>query len=120
MRFEVCDAARLEVDEPFDAVFVFDAIHDQVDPVGVLERIHAALVPGGVFVMKEPHAADNLEDNIANPMAPLLYSASTLHCLTVSLAHGGAGIGTVFGEQLARRMLADSGLHRHPSARGAR
>ena len=65
--FEVCDAARLEVDEPFDVVFVFDAIHDQVDPVGVLARIHTALTAGGCFVMKEPHGSDNLEDNIANP-----------------------------------------------------
>ena len=69
------------------------------------ERIHDALVPGGVFVMKEPHAADALEDNIGNPMAPILYGCSTLHCMTVSLAHGGAGIGTMFGEQLALAAL---------------
>ncbi len=43
-------------------------------------------------------------------MAPTLYATSTLHCLTVSLAHGGAGIGTVFGEQLARRMLTEAGF----------
>jgi len=110
VRFVVCDAARLQVDEPFDAVFVFDAVHDQVDPDAVLARIHAALAPSGWFVMKEPHAADALEDNLGNPMAPILYSASTLHCMTVSLAHGGAGIGTMFGEQLARRMLADAGF----------
>ena len=30
--------------------------------------------------------------------------------MTVSLAHGGAGLGTVWGEQLARRMLADAGF----------
>ena len=48
--------------------------------------------------MKEPHAADRLEDNIGNPMAPLMYAVSTLHCMTVSLAYGGAGIGTMFGE----------------------
>jgi SAM-dependent methyltransferase len=116
--FEVRDAARLEVDHPFDVVFVFDAIHDQVDPGGVLERIHSALTNGGIFVMKEPHASDNLEDNMANPMAPLLYATSTLHCMTVSLAHGGAGIGTVFGEQLARRMLAAAGfvdIQLHPA-----
>ena len=110
LHFEVCDAARLIVDAPFDVVFVFDAIHDQVNPSGVLARIHAALASGGHFVMKEPRAADNLEDNIANPMAPILYSVSTLHCMTVSLAHGGAGIGTAFGEQLARSMLADAGF----------
>ena len=116
--FEVCDAARLQVADPYDAVLVFDAIHDQVDPAGVLARIYAALVPGGVFVMKEPHFADELEDNMANPMAAALYATSTLHCLTVSLAHGGAGIGTVFGEGLARRMLAEAGfgaIEVHPS-----
>jgi len=53
-RFEVRDAARPEVTEPFDVVFVFDAIHDQVAPAAVLERIWAALVPGGTFVMVEP------------------------------------------------------------------
>src|SRR5207245_8284922 len=84
----------------------------------VLERIHAALAAGGSFVMKEPHAADSLEGNLDNPMAPVLYSMSTLHCMTVSLAHGGAGIGTMFGEQLARTMLADAGfvdIHVHPA-----
>jgi hypothetical protein len=60
--------------------------------------------------MKEPHAGDSLEGNLDNPMAPVLYSMSTLHCMTVSLAHGGAGIGTMFGEQLARTMLADAGF----------
>jgi SAM-dependent methyltransferase len=108
--FSVCDATRLVVDHPFDAVFVFDAIHDQVDPSGVLVRIHDALTDDGFFVMKEPHAADSLEDNLGNPMAPILYSISTLHCMTVSLAHGGAGIGTMFGEQLARRMLVEAGF----------
>jgi trans-aconitate methyltransferase len=44
--FEVCAVARLSVDLGFDVVFVFGAIHDQADPCGVLERIHAALAPG--------------------------------------------------------------------------
>ena len=109
-RFEVADAARLTVEQPFDVVFVFDAIHDQVDPASVLDRIHAALAPGGLFVMKEPRVSSELQDNVANPFAPLLYSVSTLHCLTVSLAHDGAGLGTAWGEQRARRMLADGGF----------
>jgi len=110
LRFEVADAARLDATDSFDIVFVFDAIHDQVDPAGVLRCIYTALRPGGVFVMKEPRAGDALEDNIGNPFAPILYSCSTLHCMTVSLAHGGAGIGTVFGERLARQLLADAGF----------
>jgi hypothetical protein len=91
-------------------VFVFDAIHDQVAPAAVLERICAALAPGGTFVMVEPRASSHLEDNLANPLAPLLYSISTLHCLTVSLAGGGAGLGTAWGEELARSMLAEAGF----------
>jgi SAM-dependent methyltransferase len=111
IHFEVCDAATLTVDEPFDAVFVFDALHDQVVPAAVLAHIHNALAPGGVLFMKEPHAADELENNIGNPMAPILYATSTLHCMTVSLAHDGAGIGTMFGERLACTLLADAGFH---------
>jgi SAM-dependent methyltransferase len=110
VRFETCDVARLAVREPFDAVFVFDAIHDQVDPTTVLARIHAALRDGGSFFMKEPHAADTLEENAMNPMAAVQYALSTLHCMTVSLAHDGAGIGTAFGEGMARRMLTDAGF----------
>jgi SAM-dependent methyltransferase len=110
LRFEVGDAAQLEVDEPLDVVFVFDAIHDQVSPDTVLARIHDALADDGLLFMKEPHGADTIEGNRENPMAPILYSVSTLHCMTVSLAHDGAGIGTMFGEGLARQLLADAGF----------
>jgi hypothetical protein len=60
--------------------------------------------------MKEPRLSSNLEDNVGNPFAPMAYAVSTLHCMTVSLAERGAGLGTAFGEQLARRMLADAGF----------
>jgi SAM-dependent methyltransferase len=109
-RFEVRDAATLAVEQPFDVVLVFDAIHDQVAPAEVLARIHAALAPGGRFVMVEPRASSDPAGNLANPLAALLYSVSTLHCLTVSLAGGGAGLGAAWGEELARSMLADAGF----------
>jgi SAM-dependent methyltransferase len=108
--FEPCDAADLAVDEPFDAVFVFNAIHDQAEPAAVLGRVHDALAPGGAFVMDEPRVSSDLADNIGNPLAPFTYAVSTLHCLTVSLAAGGAGLGAAWGEQLALRMLADAGF----------
>lgn len=110
VRFEVRDAAALRVEQPFDVVFVFDAIHDQADPARVLERISAALAPGGLFVMVEPRASSRLEDNMAEPLTAWLYGISTLHCMTVSLAQGGAGLGTVWGEQQARAMLAEAGF----------
>jgi SAM-dependent methyltransferase len=109
-RFEVRDVAGLTVEEPFDVVFVFDAIHDQVAPAAVLERIYAALAPGGQFVMVEPLVSSDLAGNLANPMAPMLYAVSTLHCLTVSLAGGGTGLGAGWGEERARAMLAKAGF----------
>ncbi|MGY1639119.1 class I SAM-dependent methyltransferase [Geodermatophilus sp. SYSU D00742] len=108
--FEALDVTRMPTEPPFTAVFAFDAIHDQADPAGVLARIRAALEPGGWFVMMDTRAATALEDNVGNPMAPWLYAVSTLHCMTVSLARGGAGLGAVWGEELALRMLADAGF----------
>lgn len=110
--FEVLDVAKLTADPKFDLITAFDAIHDQVYPATVLCRIHDALEPGGVFLMVDIRAASDLADNLDNPMAPFLYSISVLHCMTVSLAGGGAGLGTVWGEQLAREMLKDAGFSR--------
>ncbi len=106
--FEVRDVGDLP--HGFDAVVGFDVVHDQRDPAGVLRGVHEALVPGGWFLMKDVRASSNLEDNRANPFAAMMYGVSTLHCMTVSLAEGGAGLGTMWGEQLACRMLAEAGF----------
>lgn len=108
--FEVQDVTELPTDPAFNLAFAFDAIHDQRDPAGVLARVFAALAPGGVFVMFDVRASSLLERNVGNPFAPWLYGVSTLHCMTVSLAVGGAGLGTVWGEELATEMLAAAGF----------
>ena len=61
-------------------------------------------------LIRDIKAASALEDNVGNFFAPWLYGVSTLHCLTVSLAHDGSGLGTMWGEQLAVRMLAHAGF----------
>jgi 2-polyprenyl-3-methyl-5-hydroxy-6-metoxy-1,4-benzoquinol methylase len=109
-RFEVLDVTRLPARPAFDLITSFDAIHDQRDPAAVLRAAAAALAPDGLYMMVEPKASSRLEDNIGNPFAPYLYGMSVLHCMTVSLAEGGAGLGTVWGEQTARRMLAEAGF----------
>jgi hypothetical protein len=106
----VLDVTRLPTDPPFDVITAFDAIHDQVAPDVVLRRIHDALRPDGVFVMVDFKFSSRLEHNLANPFAPLYYAISVMHCMTVSLAEGGAGLGTVWGEDLARTMLAHAGF----------
>ncbi len=109
-RFEALDITRLPAEPKFDLITSFDAIHDQRDPAGVLGCAAAALAPDGVYLMVEPKASSNLEDNIGNPFTPYMYGISVLHCLTVSLAAGGAGLGTAWGEQTARRMLTAAGF----------
>lgn len=108
--FELTDILEVAPKQPLDAAFMFDALHDQVDPAGVLATVHRALRPGGTFLLREPHAADDLAGNLGDPMSAVMYAVSTLHCLTVSLAHDGAGIGTAFGEGLARRLLREAGF----------
>ena len=110
VRFELLDLVRLPEEPKFDLITAFDVIHDQAQPAEVLERVNRALAPGGTFFMFDIRASSRLEENIANPMAAYLYSISVLHCMQVSLAYDGAGLGTCWGEQLARRMLADAGF----------
>ena len=109
-RFEVADVARLAAKDQFELITSFDAIHDQRDPAAVLRNAATALTRDGVYLAIEPRASSKLEENVQNPFAPWMYGVSVLHCMTVSLALGGAGLGTVWGEQTARRLLAEAGF----------
>ncbi len=40
----------------------------------------------------------------------MMYGMSVMHCMEVSLAYDGAGLGTVWGTQLATQMLHDAGF----------
>lgn len=108
--FETRDVAQLGDEARFDLITAFDAIHDQARPDAVLSSIHTALRSGGTFLMQDILASSHLECNLANPIAAFLYTISTMHCMTVSLAQGGAGLGTCWGRELAEQMLADAGF----------
>ena len=54
-------------------------------------------------------AADRLEDNFT-PRGTLLYGISTLHCMTQSLAHGGAGLGAAWGPAQAEALVREAGF----------
>lgn len=121
--FEVADVAQLKPAQPLDVIFAFDSVHDQAAPAAMLRAAHDALVPGGTFFMMDLALSSNLEDNVGNPHARWIYSTSTLHCMTVSLAEGGAGLGGAWGEQTARRMLDEAGFGEvltHPAPGSAR
>jgi 2-polyprenyl-3-methyl-5-hydroxy-6-metoxy-1,4-benzoquinol methylase len=110
VRFELLDLVRLPEEPKYDLITAFDVIHDQARPAAVLTRVNRALAPGGSFFMFDIHASSRLEENIPNRMAAYMYSVSVMHCMQVSLAYEGAGLGTCWGEQLARQMLADAGF----------
>lgn len=108
--FERHDVADIDVVHVYDVVTAFDAIHDQAQPAKVLHNIYRSLRPGGTFLMVDIKASSRLEDNVGFPLAPFKYTVSTMHCMTVSLALEGVGLGTVWGRQLAESMLTDAGF----------
>jgi SAM-dependent methyltransferase len=111
-RFEERDVTELGELDRFDLVTAFDAIHDQIQPAKVLDGIADALRGDGVFLMVDIGASSNIHDNMDFPLAPFLYTISCMHCMTVSLAHGGTGLGAMWGEQKAREMLTEAGFRR--------
>jgi SAM-dependent methyltransferase len=110
--FEQRDAATLDAPARYDLVTAFDSIHDQAEPARVLRNIRAALRPDGVFLMQDIATRSRLEDNRDHPIGPFLYSISLMHCMTVSLARDGAGLGTCWGRELAVDMLDEAGFER--------
>lgn len=109
-QFELRDAALLDQPDAFDLITALDAVHDQAYPGQVLDAVARATRPGGTFLMMDFKASSNVEENIGNPMAPALYTISTMHCMTVSLGLDGDGLGTVWGRQLATSMLQKAGF----------
>jgi 2-polyprenyl-3-methyl-5-hydroxy-6-metoxy-1,4-benzoquinol methylase len=104
------DAAALAETDAFDLVTTFDAVHDQARPDLLLAGIVEALRPDGAYLCIDIRASSDLEDNVRHPMGPFIYVVSLLHCMTVSLAQGGMGLGTAWGHQLATRMLHEAGF----------
>jgi 2-polyprenyl-3-methyl-5-hydroxy-6-metoxy-1,4-benzoquinol methylase len=110
VRFEVKDVATLDEKARYDLITSFDAIHDQAKPAAVLKGIAEALKDDGVYLMQDIAGSSHLHNNLDHPIGPLLYTASTMHCMTVSLAQGGEGLGTMWGEEKAKEMLKDAGF----------
>ena len=110
VRFEVRDVADLGEEDKYDLVTTFDAVHDQAKPAAVLRGIAAALRGDGVCLMQDIAGSSYLQNNMDHPLGPFMYTVSTMHCMTVSLAQGGEGLGTTWGEEKATEMLKDAGF----------
>jgi len=96
--------------EAFDFITTFDAIHDQAKPLNVLKGIHRALKPEGVYLMQDIGGASHIDRDIEHPIGTFLYTISCMHCMTVSLAQGGEGLGAMWGEEKTREYLQRAGF----------
>ncbi len=92
VRFVELDAAE-GLPAPADFVTTFDVVHDAVDPSSLLRAIRRALKPGGTYLCLDINCSHQLEQN-AGPLGALFFGCSVLYCMSVSLAHDGAALGT--------------------------
>jgi ubiquinone/menaquinone biosynthesis C-methylase UbiE len=101
------DTAEIDA---YDFVTTFDAVHDQAKPLNVLKGIHRTLRSDGVYLMQDIKGSSHVHKNLDHPLGPLLYTVSCMHCMTVSLAQGGEGLGAMWGEDKTREYLAKAGF----------
>jgi SAM-dependent methyltransferase len=108
--FEVADAKSYS--GTFDLICFFDCLHDMGDPVGIARYARSRLAQGGTVLLVEPFALDGRADNIGgNPMAPLLYTASSTICTPNSLSQEvGLGLGAQAGEARLREVFQEAGF----------
>lgn len=110
VHFAVQDMTTFAETNRYDLITAFDAIHDQAFPARVLCHIHRALKADGAFLMQDIAASSHVHENVGQPFSPFLYTVSTMHCMTVSLAQGGEGLGTMWGREMAQQLLAEAGF----------
>jgi len=110
VRFEARDVTALGEKDSYDLITTFDAVHDQADPAAVLKGIADALKDDGVYLMQDIAGSSHHHGDMDHPIGPLLYTVSTMHCMTVSLAQDGEGLGAMWGEEKAKEMLKEAGF----------
>ena len=104
------DVAGFDDKEKYDLIFTFDAVHDQARPDQMLKNIYNALKSDGTYFCQDIAGSSYVEKNMDHPVAPFLYTISTTHCMSVSLAQDGAGLGAMWGKELATAMMKEAGF----------
>ncbi|OGO50346.1 MAG: hypothetical protein A2148_06715 [Chloroflexi bacterium RBG_16_68_14] len=116
VRIAFHDAASdpLPADESFDLITTLDCLHDMTRPDQAAIAIRAALKPDGVWFIADINCSAEIEENLQNPLAPMLYALSVLSCMSSSLSEpGGAGLGTCgLPEPNLRELIQAAGFTR--------
>lgn len=106
----VAGSATHPPEGPWDLVCAFDVVHDLAEPDAVLTAARTVLAADGALLMIDSGAPSGLDAQAALPWAPMMYGVSMGHCLTVSLAQGGAGLGAMWGRDAALAALRRAGF----------
>jgi 2-polyprenyl-3-methyl-5-hydroxy-6-metoxy-1,4-benzoquinol methylase len=107
---DLSDFDRTAEPTSFDLVTTFDAVHDQAWPRNLLKGIHRTLKPDGLYLMQDINGSSDVHKNLDHPLGPFLYAVSCMHCMTVSLAQGGEGLGAMWGVEKTREYLEKAGF----------
>jgi SAM-dependent methyltransferase len=111
IRFEVARAQDFPGTD-YDLVCVFDCLHDMGDPVGASAHVLSALAPDGTWMIVEPNASDNVEENF-NVVGRVFYGASTVICCPASLDQEvGLALGAQAGEARLTEVIKAGGFTR--------
>jgi 2-polyprenyl-3-methyl-5-hydroxy-6-metoxy-1,4-benzoquinol methylase len=113
VKFAIKDLTDFHKSAPvkeFDLITTFDAIHDQAQPLNVLKGILKALKDEGIYLMQDISGTGDLEKDRTHPIGVFLYTISCMHCMTVSLAQNGEGVGAMWGEEMTRKYLKEAGF----------
>lgn len=108
--FQVKDVAHFDDKETYDLILTLDSVHDQARPDKVLKNIYNALKPDGTYFCQDIAGSSQVQNNMDHPMAPFIYTISCTHCMSVSLGRNGAGLGAMWGREMACEMMLQAGF----------
>jgi ubiquinone/menaquinone biosynthesis C-methylase UbiE len=110
LSFVVADAGDPQFKRAFDAVFMFEALHDLSRPVEVLRAMRDARADGGTVIVMDERVADTF-GAMGDPVERFMYAASVLHCLPAGMAEQpSAATGTVMRADTVRKYASDAGF----------
>ncbi|PSH05796.1 MAG: SAM-dependent methyltransferase [Acidobacteria bacterium] len=105
-------AVAKSIDYPgqnYDLVCHFDCLHDLGDPVGAAKHVRDTLKKDGTWMIIEPSAGDNVEENLT-PVGRIYYAASTMLCVPASLSQNGPALGGQAGERCLTDIIRRGGF----------
>ena len=110
--FYVADVCNMPADwiEKYDYVTIVDTLHDLPFVSKGLLEMQRTLKKGGYMSVIDINVHTELEDNLGDPSAPLIYGLGLFNCVPTSLSQIGDGMGAAWGREKAIKMIKAAGF----------